>query len=83
MRTLFSEDLFVERFAEEIRKQRKEQALSLKQVEDQSGVSASFIARIENGQRKNMSINVVLKLANGLGIDVVDLVAESRTVVKI
>lgn len=80
---LFNEELFVERFAEEIRKLRKEQALSLKQVEDQSGVSASFVARIENGQRKNISINVALKLANGLGIDVVNLVAESRKVVKV
>lgn len=80
---LFSEDLFVERFAEEIRKRRKEHSLSLKQVEDKSGVSASFIARIENGQRKNVSVNVVFKLVNSLGIDIVALVAESRKVIKV
>lgn len=75
---LYSEELFIESFANEIRRKREEQSLSLNQLEERSSLSASFIMRLEKGERKNASIEVIFKLANALEIDIGDLVQKCQ-----
>jgi len=47
---------------------RKLKNLSLKQLEEISGVSASYVNRLERGERKSPSITKILQLAEALGI---------------
>ena len=47
---------------------RKSKGYSLKQLELQSGVTASYIHRLERGERKTPSVPVAESLAKGLGI---------------
>ncbi|MFJ7371613.1 helix-turn-helix domain-containing protein [Lysinibacillus sp. NPDC098008] len=75
---MYSEDLFVEGFANELRRKREEQSLSFNQLAEKSSVSASFIMRLEKGKRKNASIEVIFKLSNALGIEIGKLVEQSR-----
>ncbi|NYV66365.1 helix-turn-helix transcriptional regulator [Bacillus sp. Gen3] len=75
---MYSEELFIESFANEIRRKREEQSLSLNQLAEKSSVSASFTMRLENGKRKNASIEVIFKLANALEIDIGDLVQKCQ-----
>lgn len=75
---MYSEALFIESFANELRRKREEESLSLNQLGEKSSVSASFILRIEKGERKNVSIEVIFKLANTLGIEIGQLVEKCR-----
>ncbi|MEG0900257.1 MAG: helix-turn-helix transcriptional regulator [Oscillospiraceae bacterium] len=56
-------------FGSWIRQLRKAKGYSLKDLEDASGVTASYIHRIETGSRKTPSIPVAEKLAIGLGVN--------------
>jgi len=47
---------------------RKMKNLSLKQLEEISGVSASYVNRLERGERKSPSITKILQLAEALEI---------------
>lgn len=47
---------------------RKLKNLSLKQLEEISGVSASYVNRLERGERKSPSITKILQLAEALEI---------------
>lgn len=76
---MYGEEIFIKSLANEIRRKREEQSLSLNQLAEKSGVSASFIVRIEKGERKNVSIEVLFKLANSLGIEIGQLVEQCRT----
>ncbi|WP_185807678.1 helix-turn-helix domain-containing protein [Lysinibacillus telephonicus] len=78
MRELYNEELFIEGFADELRRKREEQSLSLNQLSEKSTVSASFIMRIEKGERTNVSIEVLFKLANALCINIVQLLENSQ-----
>lgn len=78
MRELYSECIFIEGFAIELRRKREEQSLSLNQLAERSTLSASFIMRLEKGVCKNASIEVIFKLANALGIDIGHLVEKSK-----
>ncbi|RKQ16444.1 helix-turn-helix domain-containing protein [Ureibacillus endophyticus] len=75
---MYSEDLFIEGFANELRRKREEQSLSFNQLAEKSSVSASFIMRLEKDKRKNASIEVIFKLSNALGIEIGKLVEQSR-----
>lgn len=48
---------------------RKAKGLSLKQVEEEIEVSASYINRLEKGNRQNPSIFVLEKLSSFYGLD--------------
>lgn len=52
----------------ELRKRRKEEGLSLRDVEERTGMSASTLSRMERGHIPDLSI--VEKLANWLGVNV-------------
>lgn len=51
-----------------LRSARKEKGYSLKELENRSGVTASYIHRIEKGARKTPSIPITEKLAVALGV---------------
>lgn len=79
---MYSEELFIESFANEIRRKREERLLSLNQLAEKSSVSASFILRIEKEERKNVSMQVIFKLTNVLGIDIGQIVEQCRISTK-
>ena len=56
-------------FGSWIRQLRKEKGYSLKELEIISGVTASYIHRLETGSRKTPSVPIAEKLAKGLGVD--------------
>lgn len=78
MITLYSEELFIKSFANELSRKREEQSLSLNKLAEKSCVSASFIMRLEKGERNNASIEIIFKLANTLGLEIGKLVEQSR-----
>ncbi|WP_442637621.1 helix-turn-helix domain-containing protein [Rossellomorea marisflavi] len=55
-------------FGSWLRSARKEKGYSLKELENRSGVTASYIHRIEKGARKTPSIPITEKLALALGV---------------
>lgn len=56
---------------------RKARNLTIKQLEKKSGVSASFISRIENDSA-NPSVEVITKLARALGMPLSDFFHDQR-----
>lgn len=58
-----------------LKSSRKEKGYSLKELESRSGVTASYIHRIEKGARKTPSIPITEKLAVALGVPPKDLLA--------
>ena len=54
---------------EAIKESRKEQNLSLVQLNKLTGITASYINRLENGERKKPSLDILLKLVKVLDID--------------
>ncbi|WP_161946674.1 helix-turn-helix domain-containing protein [Ureibacillus xyleni] len=78
MTELYNEELFIDNFAKEIRRKRKEKSLSLNELEEITGISASLIARIENKQSKNLGITVSFKLSNILKINILQIIEASK-----
>ncbi|WP_162596010.1 helix-turn-helix transcriptional regulator [Bacillus sp. CGMCC 1.16541] len=76
---MYSEDVFVKEFARKLRRKREEQSLSLNRLSEISSVSASFIFRIENGERNNISIEVLFNLSNALDIDLGEMLERCRS----
>lgn len=62
-----------ENFGSLIKHLREEKGYSLKEMEELTGVSASYIHRIEKGERKAPSLKIIEKLAEVLDQDVYDL----------
>lgn len=58
---------------DKIKKQRENQNLSLRKLAIKSNISPSYLYYIETGISKNPSINVIQKIANALGVEVVTL----------
>lgn len=50
-------------FASYIKFLREERGMSLAEVEEKSGISASYISRIENEERKNLTLSILCRLA--------------------
>lgn len=59
--------------AEELKRIRKEQLMSLRDVAGQTGISASTISRIENGFVEDASFGAILALCNCYGVTVEEL----------
>jgi transcriptional regulator with XRE-family HTH domain len=64
-------------FGEILHYARKSRSLTIKQLEKKSGVSASFISRIEN-DTGNPSIEIVRKLATALGVPLSDFFHDQK-----
>lgn len=58
---------------------RKKRGLTLKQLEKISGIAFSSIARIERGERKEVTIQTVIKLAKAFEVSLDDLVLKDLT----
>ncbi len=59
----------MEHFSEKIKKRRKEMGLTLKELGDMTGLSPSYISKIENGERKAPSWEVVVKIEEALQLN--------------
>jgi transcriptional regulator with XRE-family HTH domain len=75
---MIQEEEVIRQFIAELRNKRRDKALTLRQLEELCGVSASFVARMENEQRSNPGFLVVLKLSNALNIDLSLLLDKCR-----
>lgn len=58
---------------ERVRSRREEQGLSQEKLATRCNVHWTFLGQVERGQR-NIRLNNILKLADGLGIDPGDLI---------
>lgn len=57
---------------ENLKRIRKTKKMTLKQLEEITGITNSYISAIENGRKKNLSTEILEKLAKALGVNVVD-----------
>jgi transcriptional regulator with XRE-family HTH domain len=62
---------------EKIKDLREKHGLTLKQLEEISGVSDSYISKIENGTSKNVSVDSLRALAKALHVSVTYLIEET------
>ena len=60
---------------------RKEQDLTQEQLSERAGISLSFLSMLEIG-RRHPNVDMVFKLAKGLGIRPSELIAELEKEVK-
>ncbi|WP_353057240.1 helix-turn-helix transcriptional regulator [Brevibacillus sp. MER 51] len=60
-----------------LKKVRGNQNMSLREVEQRSGVSASYLSRLERGERRSPGLTVVFKLAHALNVPYKDLVTSA------
>lgn len=65
-----------ERFAGGVRAYRSEQGLSQEKLAELADVHRTYIGQVERGER-NISIDLMERLASALGVDVLDLLAIS------
>ncbi len=56
-------------FGSIIKFSRENKNLSLKELEDKTGISASYINRLENGERQAPSVPIASELADALDLD--------------
>lgn len=49
---------------------RKERGLTLRQLEDSSGISNPYLSQMENGKIKNISFGIVCKICHALNISI-------------
>lgn len=57
-------------FGKMVNKIRKQRNLSLDELSNITDISKSYLSRIENGRKRNITIFVVSKLSNALDLDV-------------
>lgn len=61
--------------ANRVRELRKERSLTLDDLADRTGISNSYLSRIEGGSR-GLSIGNVIKIASALGVEPMDVTSE-------
>ena len=66
-----------ERIVKLLRQERERQRLSKYAVEQRCGLSQQMIGYVERGLRKP-SLETALKLADGLGLDLADVIRDAR-----
>jgi len=72
--TEFADMTLIEIFGRNVRQARKEKGWTQEQLAFETGVKRAYLSEVENGQR-NVSLDVVEKLATALAIDVSELVS--------
>ncbi|MFC3834217.1 helix-turn-helix domain-containing protein [Deinococcus rufus] len=65
-------------FGQRLRQERHAQKLTLEDVAERSGLNWSYVAQIERGER-NIGIDNIYALAKALGIEVIKLLQENKT----
>ncbi|MFD1349494.1 helix-turn-helix domain-containing protein [Oceanobacillus caeni] len=83
------EGMRIERlFSEVIKSKRLEKGWSLKEVSIKTGINASYLNRLEKGERKNPSAIALFKISKSLDINIMFLIKvllieeEKRNMVK-
>ena len=61
------------KLGQKIRELRESQNLTQEKLGDMIGVSPDYLSRIEQG-KKNPTVNLLYKIAGGLGVQVCDLI---------
>ncbi|WPC42796.1 helix-turn-helix transcriptional regulator [Clostridium sp. JS66] len=57
-------------FGKRVNQLRKQRNLSLDELSDITDISKSYLSRIENGKKRNITIFVISKLSNALDMDI-------------
>jgi transcriptional regulator with XRE-family HTH domain len=70
-----------ERIVRLLRTERERQGLSKYAVEQRSGISQQMVGYVERGMRKP-SLETALRMADGLGVDLADIIKEARKSVR-
>ena len=65
-------------FGTRLKAYRSELSLSLDNLERKTGISKGYLSQLERGDKSNPGIDVVKKLAKGLGVPIGDLVEEEQ-----
>lgn len=66
-------------FGHSLRKARTSARLTQEELAERSGLDRSYVGGIERGER-NPTLSVIEKIADGLGIELVDLFSYSRKI---
>jgi transcriptional regulator with XRE-family HTH domain len=74
--TEFADMTLIETFGHNVRQARKEKGWTQEQLAFEAGVKRAYLSEVENGQR-NVSLDVVEKLARALDISANILIAPS------
>ena len=64
--------------AENLRRERLAQGLTQEQLAERSGLHWTYISEVE-GQKRNISIDNITKLAQALGLDISELLSPTST----
>jgi transcriptional regulator with XRE-family HTH domain len=67
---------------EYIRKKRDEKRFTRREVAKKAGISVMDLYRIETGKRKRFNIETIIKIANVIGVPIVELMTETGLVEK-
>lgn len=63
-----------------IKKARMEKGLSLRELARKSGVSQPYLSQLESGQNNNPTLEVLIKLADALGITLKEMLIEAELI---
>lgn len=63
-----------------IKKVRKEKGMTQKQLADKAEISFSMISKLESGERKNPTNEILTKLASALGVSKAELVDDKAKI---
>lgn len=69
-------------FSTNLRLIREMKRMTQQELSDRSGIKPCMIADYESGARENPKLNTIKRLADGLGVKMYRLLAESNTVRK-
>ena len=61
-----------------IRKERMKQQITQEKLAEISGLSLNFISRLERTNTNNVSVKNVIKIANALGVPLIELLSSSN-----
>lgn len=64
----------MENLGTRIKKIRESKHMSINELANKSGLSDSYLGRLENGQRRDPSISTVIKMADALNISVEEII---------
>ncbi|MBX8944788.1 helix-turn-helix domain-containing protein [Lysinibacillus sp. K60] len=65
--------VFDEAFADKLKRLRKARGFSLQRMSDMTGVSPSYISRLERNEKQSPSFPILVELARALKVDVLTL----------
>jgi HTH-type transcriptional regulator, competence development regulator len=72
--TITNKDGVVMEFGQYVKEIRKTKGLSLREAAKRSGVSHPYLSQLENGKNDKPSLEIINKLAKGLGVNNGDLI---------